>query len=308
MITYVQGNIFQCPAQVFVNTVNTVGVMGKGVALEFKKLYPDMFEIYQSLCESGELKIGSLFLFKSPNKWILNFPTKKHWRQPSKIDYIKQGLETFVRSYTKFNIHSIAFPALGCGNGELNFEKQVQPLMEEHLKNLLIDIFIYPDKHKITLPEHKQKEEFRKWLRSEPQSLAFSEVWDDLKKVIQSDNNFRTLVKKTEYSINLSKKEKSLIIYASKKITVSYNELLDLWQQFRNYGFISREFISGLSQKIYYLFPLFERLPYVQLVKISESYDFYNQPAYAMQLVPLGYPKQKETLQFSLFDGINANI
>jgi len=308
MITYVQGNIFQSPAQVLVNTVNTVGVMGKGIALEFKKLYPEMFEIYQERCETGKFNIGNLLLYKTPNKWILNFPTKRHWRQSSKIEFIEKGLQNFIRNYNKVNIHSIAFPALGCGNGELNFEREVQPMMEAYLKHLLIDIFIYPDQRKITLPEHKQKEQFKNWLRSEPQSLAFGEVWEDIKNIIKYEKTFGTLVKKTEYNIKLSKEENSLIILASKKMVVSYDELLALWQQLRNYGFVSREFISGPSQKIYYIFPLFEQLPYIQLVKISDSYDTFNQPAYAMQLVPLGYPKQEETLQLSLFEQVDYSI
>jgi O-acetyl-ADP-ribose deacetylase (regulator of RNase III) len=307
MITYIKGNIFQSPAQVLVNTVNTVGVMGKGIALEFKKQYPEMFEKYQALCESGEFKIGNLFLYKTSNKWILNFPTKKHWRQPSRIEYIEKGLQSFVKNYNRFNIHSVAFPALGCGNGELDFEKQVQPMMENYLKTLLIDIFIYPDKHRIILPEHKQKEEFELWLRSEPQSLAFDEVWEDLKKIIQSENKFKTLVKKTEFTIKISKEEDELIISASKKITINHDELLAIWQQLRNYGFMSRGFISGLTQEIYYLFPLFEKLPYVQLIKMSDSYETLNQSAYAMQLVPIGYPKQKETQQLSLFNEVANN-
>ncbi len=307
MITYIRGNLFQSPAKVFVNPVNTVGVMGKGIALEFKQLYPEMFRQYQALCESGEFNIGSLFLYKSSNKWVLNFPTKKHWRQPSRMEYIERGLQNFVKNYTQFNIHSIAFPALGCGNGELDFETQVQPLLELHLKNLLIDIFIYPEKHRVALPEHKQPEEFRQWLRNEPQSLAFSEVWDDLIHILQSENTFKTLVRKNAYTIEASKEEQALIITASKKITVTYDALLALWQQFRNYGLISREFISGLSQEIYYLFPLFSRLPYVQLVKISDSFDTFNQPAYAMQLAPLGYPKQGKSLQLSLFNSVDAN-
>ena len=143
MITYVSGNLFDSPAQVLVNTVNTVGVMGKGIAKEFKEIYPEMFNRYQALCESGDFSIGKLWLYKTPNKWILNFPTKKDWRQPSRPEYIQVGLAKFVESYSDFGIHSIAFPALGCGNGELDFDSQVRPQMEKHLSDLPIDIFVY---------------------------------------------------------------------------------------------------------------------------------------------------------------------
>ena len=92
-ITYVRGNLFESPAQVLVNTVNTVGVMGKGVALEFKKLFPEMFEEYRRLCEGRLLKIGMLHIYRTPHKWVLNFPTKEHWRQPSRVEYIDAGQE-----------------------------------------------------------------------------------------------------------------------------------------------------------------------------------------------------------------------
>ncbi|MCC7430560.1 macro domain-containing protein, partial [bacterium] len=82
MINYIKGSLFESPAKVLVNTVNTVGAMGKGIAKTFKLLYPEMFEAYQKLCENKQFKVGELWLYKTPNKWILNFPTKKHWKSP----------------------------------------------------------------------------------------------------------------------------------------------------------------------------------------------------------------------------------
>ncbi|GAA0615572.1 hypothetical protein GCM10009001_36010 [Virgibacillus siamensis] len=96
MITYVRKDIFESPAQVLVNTVNTVGVMGKGIAKTFKIMYPDMFKQYQILCEDNQLTVGKLWIFKTEHKWILNFPTKTHWRSPSKLAYIEEGLKKFV--------------------------------------------------------------------------------------------------------------------------------------------------------------------------------------------------------------------
>lgn len=133
MITYLKGDIFSSPAQVLVNTVNTVGVMGKGVALEFKKRYPEMFSAYERVCKAKQLEIGKLFLWKGPEKWVLMFPTKVHWRNPSKIEYIEAGLQKFSATYADKGITSAAFPRLGCGNGGLDW-KQVQPLMEQYLK------------------------------------------------------------------------------------------------------------------------------------------------------------------------------
>ena len=121
MIEYIEGDIFESPAQVIVNTVNTVGVMGKGLALSFKQRYPQMFEKYKLACEKHQLTIGKLMLFYEADHWLLMFPTKENWRNPSKLEYIEKGLMKFVQTYAEKNITSIAFPRLGCGNGELNW-------------------------------------------------------------------------------------------------------------------------------------------------------------------------------------------
>ena len=148
MITYVVGDLFTSPAKVLVNTVNTVGVMGKGIAKDFKRIYPEMFEQYQYFCEQGLFNVGQLWLYKTPHKWILNFPTKKHWRGKSKIDYIEDGLRKFVDTYDEKGIESISFPMLGCGHGGLVWEKEVQPLMENYLADLPINIFIHLHRQK----------------------------------------------------------------------------------------------------------------------------------------------------------------
>lgn len=142
MIQYIEGDIFCSPAQTIVNTVNTVGVMGKGVALEFKLRYPEMFRNYRNACEKGLFKMGSLMLQYEADHWILLFPTKENWRNPSKLDYIEKGLIKFVDTYAEKNITSIAFPKLGCGNGGLEW-KNVKQLMEKYLSPLPIDIYIY---------------------------------------------------------------------------------------------------------------------------------------------------------------------
>ncbi len=117
MIEIVEGNIFESDSQTIVNTVNCVGAMGKGIALEYKKRYPDMFLQYKNLCEKHLLKTGLLWLYKTPDKWILNFPTKDHWRSPSKIEYLETGLDKFVKTYKEKEISSISFPLLGASNG-----------------------------------------------------------------------------------------------------------------------------------------------------------------------------------------------
>lgn len=107
--------------------------MGKGVALTFKRSYPEMFKRYRALCEAGEYDIGKLFLWRTPHKWVLNLPTKKHWRNPSRPEYVEAGLNAFVRNFEKMRISSVAFPPLGCGNGELDFAEVVRPIMDRYL-------------------------------------------------------------------------------------------------------------------------------------------------------------------------------
>ena len=129
--------------QTIVNTVNTVGFMGAGIALEYKRRFPEMFNEYNNLCTSGNLKIGKLHLWKDDNPWILNFPTKIHYSNPSKLDFIYKGLIEFTESYKNLGITSIAFPQLGTQLGGLNWEDRVKPLMYKHLENLDIEIEIY---------------------------------------------------------------------------------------------------------------------------------------------------------------------
>jgi len=142
VITYVVGDVFESSSQVVVNPVNVVGVMGKGLAKKFKQAYPDMFKQYKTLCDQGELVVGKLWLYKAPDKWILNFPTKQHWRQKSKLEYIEAGLKEFVDTYDTLGIQSISFPMLGCGAGGLDWE-DVRPLMESYLGDLPIEITVY---------------------------------------------------------------------------------------------------------------------------------------------------------------------
>ena len=137
-------NIFETQCQTIVNTINCVGVMGKGLALEMKKRYPDMFEKYKDFCQKGLIDIGKLWLYKHDDyQWILNFPTKKDWRNPSEYEYIEEGMKKFVETYQEKGIKTIAFPMLGCSNGGLNKDVVIQ-IMTKYLircKNLIVEIY-----------------------------------------------------------------------------------------------------------------------------------------------------------------------
>jgi O-acetyl-ADP-ribose deacetylase (regulator of RNase III) len=163
-IQYERGNIFDSKAHVIVNTVNCDGYMGKGLALAFKQRYPEMFSVYQQECKTGKLRIGRPILYQESIPWILNFPTKYHWRFPSKLEYLEKGLEFLVANYKKVGIKSIAFPKLGTQNGKLSWD-EVGPLMAKYLSQLDIDVYIYITEGDIeyqSVPEVKKSSTKRK--------------------------------------------------------------------------------------------------------------------------------------------------
>jgi O-acetyl-ADP-ribose deacetylase (regulator of RNase III)/uncharacterized protein YwgA len=137
------GNMFESKCSTIVNTVNCVGVMGKGIALEFKRRYPEMFMEYVLKCDRNEVKPGIPYVYQNlEGVSILNFPTKDHWRSPSRLSYIVEGLDWFVDHFAEYKIESIAFPPLGCGNGGLEWNA-VGPIMYQKLSKLPIQIEIY---------------------------------------------------------------------------------------------------------------------------------------------------------------------
>lgn len=151
MITYVTGNIFDSTAQAIVNTVNTQGVMGKGLALQFKEAYPTNYELYRKACKRGEVVTGRMFitedeggLFGRP-RVIVNFPTKRAWRAPSEYSYIEEGLDDLRREIAARGIASIAIPPLGAGCGRLSWPR-VKKMIEDALGDIDCDITIFePD-------------------------------------------------------------------------------------------------------------------------------------------------------------------
>jgi O-acetyl-ADP-ribose deacetylase (regulator of RNase III) len=143
MVKVVVGNLFDSKAQTLVNTVNCVGVMGKGVALEFRKRFPDMYEDYVRRCAAGEVRLGRPYLYRPPvPPYILNFPTKNHWRSPSRLDDIVQGLEYLKEHYREWGITSLAVPPLGSGHGQLEW-RVVGPTLYQKLKELEIPVELY---------------------------------------------------------------------------------------------------------------------------------------------------------------------
>lgn len=145
--TSVSGDIFASDADAIVNAVNCVGVMGKGLALQFKKRFPENFKVYKSACDEQALRPGSVLVHEHSKtvktRFAINFPTKDHWKQPSKIEYIDSGLESLVHEIERYKISSIAIPALGCGLGGLDWGN-VRPRIVEALSPIIgLTVFIY---------------------------------------------------------------------------------------------------------------------------------------------------------------------
>ena len=307
MITYVDGNLFKSPAHVLVNTVNTVGVMGKGVAKEFKRLFPDMFQKYRDLCEEKKFDIGNLFLYRTDNKWVLNFPTKKHWRSPSRPEYIDKGLQKLVSIYLDMGIYDLAMPLIGCGHGELDWPTQVKPIVEKYMKTLPVNVFVYVyASGQAPVPEHRNVPEMETWLRSEPAHLPFAEVWLDLLQVLEQQTEFRTLAgKNNKFQAAAVEDPQGILIKTDRtKAFFDASDLLDFWQQLRSYGFTSRQIApSGLSRKSYYLMPIFAELDYVVAASMSESYGrLWN----GSKTIGLQYVPQPQTNSMSLFHAASS--
>jgi O-acetyl-ADP-ribose deacetylase (regulator of RNase III) len=164
---YLKGNLLEAKVQALVNTVNTVGVMGKGIALQFKEAFPTNFKIYADACKKKEMQPGKLLVVKehtlNGDQLIINFPTKTEWFQKSKYEYIEEGLKDLVRVIDEYKIESIAIPPLGCGNGGLKWEK-VRPMIEKylgHFENVDIQVFEPNEAVKDLLKQQETKKEIK---------------------------------------------------------------------------------------------------------------------------------------------------
>lgn len=143
MVRVLLGDLFSSKAHTLVNTVNTVGIMGKGVALEFKKHFPEMYWDYVRRCQEKQVKLGEPYLYRRLTPpWILNFPTKEHWRSLAKLSDIVRGFEHLEKHYLEWGIQSLAVPPLGCGQGGLEW-RVVGPTLYQHLARLSIPVELY---------------------------------------------------------------------------------------------------------------------------------------------------------------------
>jgi O-acetyl-ADP-ribose deacetylase (regulator of RNase III) len=273
MITYLETTLFDSPAQTLVNTVNTAGVMGKGIALVFKRLYPEMYNEYRKLCEENKFGIGMLYIYRTPNKIIVNFPTKKHWRYPSKIEYIEAGLKKFVERYPDYGVSSVSFPQLGCGHGELNWEKQVQPVMERYLKDLPIPVYIHLYPQVPDFVPERLDETYARQVRLERQRISIDKLWQDLQQIADEGSGKPYQMSLFGPSVRVQEEYIVFSPTTANPITIYREDIEDLWNVLRIRGTISEADIPESIRAegaIDWLFELLGRLEYIRPVQIRK--------------------------------------
>jgi len=255
MITYLETSVFESPAQTLVNTVNTVGVMGKGIAKEFKSRYPVMYTEYRHFCDVGKLKVGDLHLWRGDKRWVLNFPTKTTWKLPSKIEYIAAGLEKFVEAYPRLGITSASFPPLGCGNGNLEWD-EVRPLMEKYLSGATIPIYIHDVQvGKDFVPEHSSTSQA---------PMSFDLFWDDILAAVQRNKGQFSTSREGLFVVSPDLGQGLVVQTASGKRRIDKEILEESWLSLRDRTLSIQNYPSETTRKLKsYLFPILSQIPYV---------------------------------------------
>jgi O-acetyl-ADP-ribose deacetylase (regulator of RNase III) len=239
MLIYRRTSILESPAQTLVNTVNCVGVMGKGLAHAFKEREPDMYRAYKRICDQHLLEPGKLWLWRGAQSWVLNFPTKLHWRSPSQLDWIEQGLEKFVAAYADQNISEISFPQLGCGNGNLDW-KEVRPLMEHYLEKVAIPVYIHDYTVDVGLPEHLEPIA-RALKNAQMSSSSFDGFMASLELALSaSSGELITLDAQSEFRAHLRDDKGLTIETEGSSCVLEEDDLRGVWFDMRS-GLVTRE-------------------------------------------------------------------
>lgn len=275
MITYVVGSLFQSPARVLVNAVNTVGVMGKGIALQFRQFYPEMYEQYRVLCKRDQFHVGQLWLYRTPHKWILNFPTKHHWRDGSRLEDIEAGLRKFTAVYAEQGITSASFPLLGSGLGGLDWQTQVRPLMEQYLDPLPINVFVHLYEPANPFADRDPPPaSLSAWLNGEPDGIGFNGFWNDFLKLVGRGQNLETYEDQAVFHVSFRAEEERFVFSEGEQVVVQLTEsmMADLWHSITAAGYLwPQNMPSGLDAHGSLIVTALARLPYVRPVLLDRG-------------------------------------
>jgi hypothetical protein len=211
--------------------------------------------------------VGKLYVYRTPNKIVVNFPTKKSWRQPSRLEYIEAGLQKFIDSYALYGISSVSFPQLGCGNGELDWESQVRPIMEHYLKDLPIPVYIHIfHKPKNFVPERIDKN-YAQEVQLERQRVSVNQLWQDLQSLFELSkaNDITPLLGITDNEIMFK-------LDSGETISVHKEDVDNLWNVLRLKGTLREDDIptNSLDRKtVHWFLNLMAKLPYIRMVKLA---------------------------------------
>lgn len=241
--------------------------MGKGLAQALKERDPEMFKAYKRICDQGLLDIGKLWLWRPQSQWILNFPTKTQWRRPSKIEYVKAGLEKFVAQYEAKGVREIAFPRLGCGNGGLEWD-EVRPLMHSYLADLPIRVYIHDFDVSLDFPEHKA-------YSPEYAQNSFHDFICDIGYAIDlNEGNFRLLDNFGCFSAKLIVRDDENILYLSGDgwtSEIDEFDLSELWMLLLKGPVDSSRLVGMARESVSPLFSVLSTIDYVRPVEISRT-------------------------------------
>lgn len=264
MLHFHRTSILSSSAQTVVNTVNTVGVMGKGLAASFKKKYPEMFLEYKEICQNSNFQPGTSRLWKGPEQWVLNFATKKHWRNPSKIEYIRNGLEEFRSAYEFEGIREIAFPRLGCGNGGLDWN-QVRPLMIEYLRDLPITIYIHDFEKSLGRLEHELP-----LLKQPSRPITFGDFIKDLKETINRRNGeIQPVMMKVPFYVLLNDASELYCATDCSQLIAAEEDLFRIWTMLSAGPITRYDLPENIQSNALKLLSVISQLPYVRPINIA---------------------------------------
>lgn len=282
MLIYHRTSLLSSNAQTVVNTVNCVGVMGKGIAAEFKNRYPTMFKIYKKLCDDKLLKPGKLWLWRGEAQWVLNFPTKNHWRHPSKLEWIEAGLRKFVTEYEKRGVTEISFPRLGCGNGGLEWD-DVRPLMESYLSSLPITVFVHDFEVSMEQPEHTLKGEEVEIL-PEGVTKSYREFESYLRR--SAEQLYVTLRKQSSGDLSTTVPEENgtlSVVNLDGTFDLDADVIHDLWTSFQK-GLVTTKSIEGtVGDRAAWILDFLSALPDVRRVQVEDADLGYPETAIEIQ-------------------------
>jgi hypothetical protein len=255
--------------------------MGKGIAAQFRKKYPEMFRAYRDICEKKLLEPGKLWLWKAPDQWILNFPTKRHWRYPSKLEWIDAGLEKFVAEYETRGITEISFPRLGCGNGGLDWD-EVRPIMEKHLAPLPITTFVHDFEVNIGPPEHLE-DQHSSPVRTNRIDRSFEDFVDGLQSLVDEHvGQFRTLHSDNVFKVKFVPENQIEIEFEDGTSRIDVDDLRSIWVKLLN-GVVTKRAVEwGPLVRGQHILSLLCMFPEVRLIQIQRSNS--EQPEFAVEL------------------------